>query len=62
MLTHGAAFDVLSYKLRETQPPKFGSYELAGLEITGMTGSLMIMVASKDGVMEGILWGNILYM
>ena len=59
MLAHGTAFDVLVHELGKTQPPEFGGYELAGFEITRMTGGLVVMALCKDGVMEGILRGNI---
>ena len=59
LLACGTAFDIFAYKLRETRPPKFSSHELAGFEITRMTGGFMVVAACEDGATEGILWGNI---
>ena len=32
---------------------------MAGLKIPWVTGSLMIVTSSEDGVVEGVLWRNI---
>ena len=47
------------YELCKVWPPELGSNELTSLEITGVTSSLMVMTAGKDGTSERILWGNI---
>ena len=59
LLVCGTAFDVLAYKLCKTWPPEFGGNELAGFEITRMTGGLVVIAMSDDGVMEEIIWGNV---
>ena len=59
LLIDHAAFNVFPYELCKTRPPEFDSNKLESLEISGMSGSLMIMAMGKDGVAEGILQGNI---
>ena len=59
MLACGAAFDVLTHKLRETGPPEFRGDELASFKVSQVASSFMVMAAGKDGAMEGILWGNV---
>ena len=54
LLASCTAFNVFLHKLCETWLPEFGGYELMSLEITGMTGSFMVVAAGKDGVMEGV--------
>ena len=53
MLTCGTAVDVFVHKLCKAWPSELSSDELAGLEITGVTGSLMVMAMDKDGMAEG---------
>ena len=59
LLARGTVFDILSHKLHEARPPEFSSDELAGFEISGVAGGLMIMAAGKDGTTEGILWWDV---
>ena len=59
LLAYGAALDVLLHELCKIQSPELSSYELTCFEITGMSGSLMIMAVGEDGMTEGVLQGNI---
>ena len=59
LLAHGAAFNVFAHKVGKTWPPELSGNELASLEITRVSGSLMVMTLGKDRVMEGVLWGNV---
>ena len=46
-------------ELSETWPPEFSSDKLAGLEITWIAGSLMVVTVGKDGMTEGVLRGDV---
>ena len=59
MLAHGTAFDILAYKLCEARSPEFRGNELASLKVAQMTSSFMVMASGKDGVMEGVLRGDV---
>ena len=43
----------------KTRPPELSSDKLASLEITRVTGGLMVVTAGKDGVTERVLRGDI---
>ena len=47
------------HKLCKAQPPEFSSDKLASFEITGVTGSLVVMTVDKDGSAKGLTWGDI---
>ena len=59
LLACSTALNVFPHKLSETRPPEFGSDKLAGLEVSRVTSSFMVMTAGKDGTAEGTFWGNI---
>ena len=59
LLARGAAFDVFSHKVCETQPPELRGNKLASFQVTGVTGSLVVVAAGEDGATEGILWGDV---
>ena len=59
MLACGTAVDIFVHKLRKTWPPELGGNELASLQVTRVTGSLVVMAMGKDGATEGSLWGDI---
>ena len=59
LLAYDAAFNIFAHKLCKTRPPEFRGDKLAGLEITRMSGSVMVMAVGKDRALEGIFWGNI---
>ena len=59
LLACGTAFDIFVHKLCKAQPPEFRGDKLVGLEVTRVTGGLMVMAVGKDGATEGILWGNV---
>ena len=59
LLAHGTAFNIFAYELRETRPPELRGDELAGLEITGVAGGLVVVAAGEDGTTERVLRGNI---
>ena len=52
-------FYILTHELCKAWPPELHSNELAGLEISKMAGSLMVMVTGKDRATEGVFGGNI---
>ena len=55
LLAHSTVFNILVYKLCQTWPLEFGGNKLASLEITRVTGSLVIVAAGEDRMMEGVL-------
>ena len=59
LLAHGAAFDVFAHKLCKLQPPEFRGDELAGFEVTRVTGGLVVVATGEDGTTEEVLWGDI---
>ena len=59
LLACDIAFNILVDELREARPAKLRGNEPASLEISRVTGGLVIMAVGKDGVAEGILWGDI---
>ena len=59
MLTCDTVVDVFAHKLYKAWPSELSSNELAGLEITGVTGSFMVMATDKDRTVEGGIWGDI---
>ena len=59
LLACGAAFNVPAHELCKAWPPELGSDELAGFEISWVTGGFMIVAAGEDGTTEGVLWGDI---
>ena len=59
LLAHGAAFNIFVHEICETWPPRFKGDELVSFEITGVSGSLMVVATGKDGAMEEVLQGNV---
>ena len=53
MLAYSIAFNILPYKLYKTRPSELGSDKLVGLEITGVTGGLMVMATDEYRTAEG---------
>ena len=59
LLACGTAFDVVVDVLYKTWPPKLRGNKLAGLKITRVSSSFVIMISREDGVMKRILRGYI---
>ena len=59
LLACSTALDVLAHKLCETRPPELRGDELAGLEVTRVTGGFMVVAAAEDGATEGVLRGDV---
>ena len=59
LLTDSAALDIAPHILHEAWPPEFRSDELPCLQIPRVTCSFMVMAMGEDGVVEGILRGDI---
>ena len=51
---HSTAFNIFLHELCEIRPPKFGSDELASLEVTRVASSLVVVATDKDGMSERI--------
>ena len=59
LLAHGIAFDIFPHKLCKTWPLEFRGDKLAGFEISRMGDSLVVIVMSKDGVVERVIRENV---
>ena len=59
MLAYGTAFNVFPHELYETWPLEFGCDKLASLKTPRVAGSLIIVATSEDGIVVGVLGGNI---
>ena len=55
LLAHGTALNIFLHEPCKAQPLELGGDKLTDLEITRVTGSLMVMAANKDRVAEGVL-------
>ena len=58
-LAHGTALDVFSHKLHNAQPPELGGNKLVGFNVPGMASGLIVMAMGEDGMVKGVIWGNI---
>ena len=47
------------HKLCETGPPKLRGDKLVSLQVARVSGSLMVMAAGKDRVMERVIQGDV---
>jgi len=55
LLASGAAFDIFADIGSEARPPKFGGDKLSGFEVSGMSGSFMIVASCKNGMADGVI-------
>jgi len=55
LLASGTAFDVFVDIGSETRPPKLGSNWLMGFEVSGVSGSFMVVALCKDGMVDGVI-------
>ena len=59
MLACGTAFNIFAHKLHKPWLPEFRDDKLAGFEVAGVAGRLVVMTAGEDRVAERILWGYV---
>ena len=59
LLAKGTAFDIAADKGSKAGPPEFGSDQLSGFQEAGVSGGFMIVASRKNGVVEGVVGGDI---
>ena len=55
LLASGTAFDVFVDIGSETRPPKLGSNWLMGFEVSGVSGSFVVMASLEDSMAGGVV-------
>ena len=59
LLACSTVFNVFPHKLGEAQPPEFRGDQLMCFKVPRVLSGLMIMTMGQDGVMEGVIRGNV---